>query len=110
MIYDTPIDILQLPDDVGTPMQGKLVPVFSAYCAQKEVYHARYWESVQAGSRIDRMVELPLHREVDAGYFASFKGHVYSVEQAQFGYDDDGLPVTILSLKRPEVNYDIAAV
>ena len=34
MIYDTPIDILQLPDTVGTPMQGKLQKVFSAFCTQ----------------------------------------------------------------------------
>lgn len=110
MIYDTPITILKLPDTVGTPMQGKLEPVFAAYCGKKEVYHTRYWESVQAGSRIDRMVELPLHRNVYAGMFAKYADHIYSIEQAQLGEDDDGLPVTILSLKRPEVQYDIAGI
>lgn len=110
MIYDTPITILKLPDTVGTPLQGKLEPVFSAYCGQKEVYHTRYWESVQAGSRIDRLVELPLHRDVNAGMFALYKEHIYSIEQAQFGEDEDGMPVTILSLKRPEVQYDIAGI
>lgn len=110
MIYDTEISILKLPDDVGTPLQGKLQPVFVAFCGEKEVYHRRFWESVQAGSRIDTMVELPLHRNVDAGMFAKFKGHIYSIEQAQFGEDECQLPVTILSLKRSEVQYDIAAV
>ena len=33
-----------------------------------------------------------------------------SVVQAQFGEDKDGLPVTILSLKRTEGFYDVAAV
>lgn len=47
------------------------------------VYHARYWESVQAGSRIDTMVELPLRRSVDAGMFALYRSHIYSVEQVQ---------------------------
>lgn len=110
MIYDTPIDILKLPDTVGTPLQGKLTAVFSAYCAQKEVFHGRFWESVQAGSRIDRLVELPLHREADAGYFARLKGHIYRIEQAQFAFDKDELPVTILSLMRTEGNYDIAGI
>ncbi|HIR32489.1 MAG TPA: hypothetical protein IAB83_10935 [Candidatus Faecousia faecavium] len=110
MIYDTPIDILQLPDTVGTPMQGKLQPVFSAFCGEKEVYHNRYWESVQAGSRIDILVEMPLHREADAGMFARYKDHIYSIEQAQFGKDSDGLPVTILSLKRAEGEYDTAGI
>ena len=110
MIYDTPIAILQLPDTVGTPLQGKLEPVFTAFCGEREVYHSRYWESVQAGSRVDTLVELPLHRKADAGMFAGYKDHIYSIEQAQFGQDADGLPVTILSLKRAEAGYDIAGI
>lgn len=110
MIYDTPITICNLPDDVGVPLAGTLEPVFSAYCGEMQVFHSRYWESVQAGSRIDTMVEIPLHREADAGMFAKFKKHYYSIEQAQFGTDDDGLPVTILSLKRAEGQYDIAGI
>ena len=110
MLYDTPITILKLPDDVGTPLHGKLQATFVAFCGEKEVYHRRFWESVQAGSRIDLMVELPLRRQVDAGMFANYRGHIYSIEQAQFGADANGLPITTLSLKRSEVQYDIAAV
>jgi hypothetical protein len=110
MIYDKPIDILKLPDDIGTPLQGELQPVFSAFGGEREVYHRRYWEAVQARSRVDTLVELPFHRESDAGMFARWKGHIYSIEQAQFGKDENGLPITTLSLKRSEVQYDIAAV
>lgn len=110
MIYDTPITILKLPDDVGTPLQGKLKEVFTAFCGEKEVYHRRFWESVQAGSRIDLMVELPFHRNTDAGMFAKYKGHVYSIEQAQFGKDGNSLPITTLSLKRAEDQYDIEGI
>ena len=110
MIYDTIITILKLPDDAGTPLQGKLQPTFTAFCGEKEVYHRRFWESVQAGSRIDTMVELPLHRNVDAGMFAKYKSHVYSIEQAQFGKDDNMIPITTLSLKRAEGQYDIEEI
>lgn len=110
MIYDTSITVLKLPDNIGTPLQGKLVPFLDAFCCEKEVYHKRFWESVQAGSRVDLLVELPLHRDVDAGMFAKYKGHIYSIEQAQFGKDENQLPITTLSLKRLEVQYDIAAV
>lgn len=110
MIYDTPITIQKLPDDVGTPIQGKLEDVFSAFCGELTVYHARFWESVQAGSRIDAMVELPLRRNADAGMFARYKDHIYSIEQAQFEEDRDGLPITVLSLKRAEAQYDIAGI
>lgn len=110
MIYDTLITICRLPDDIGTPLQGKLKAVFTAFCGEKEVYHRRYWESVQAGSRIDLMVELPLRRNVDAGMFAKYKDHVYSIEQAQFGQDPNQLPITTLSLKRLEAQYDIEGI
>ena len=110
MIYDTEITILKLLDNVGTPLQGKLQPVFTAFCGEKEVYHRRFWESVQAGSRVDLLVDLPLHREVDAGMFAKYKNHTYSIEQAQFGKDENGLPITTLSLKRSEAQYDIEGI
>jgi hypothetical protein len=110
MIYDTEITILRLPDDVGTPLQGKLQPLFIAFCGEKEVYHRRFWEAVAAYSRVDRLVELPLHRNVDAGMFAKYKGHIYSIEQAQFGEDKNLLPITTLSLKKTEDQYDVAAV
>lgn len=110
MIYDKPITILALPDTVGTPLQGDLVPKFTAFCGELTVYHKRFWESVQAGSRIDTMVELPLRRNVDAGMFAKYDNHIYSVEQAQFSKDPDGHPITVLSLKRSEDQYDIAGV
>ena len=75
------------------------------------VFHNRFWEAVQAGSRIDVMVELPLHRKnTDAGMFARYEGHIYSVEQVQFQKDEHQLPVTVLSMKRSEEQYDIAAV
>lgn len=110
MIYDIPITIAKLPDDVGTPLQGKLQRLFGAFCGEKEVYHRRYWESVQAGSRVDLLVELPLHRKADAGMYAQYKSHTYSIEQAQFGHDSNGLPITTLSLKRMEGVYDIEGV
>lgn len=111
MIYEKPIEILKLPDNVGTPLQGTLRPVFSAFCGEMTVFHSRFWEAVQAGSRIDVMVELPLHRKnVSAGMFARYEGHIFSIEQAQFQKDNNQLPVTVLSLKRSEDQYDVAAV
>lgn len=110
MIYDKPITVAKLPDNVGSILETLPERVFSAYCGELEVYHRRYWESVQAGSRIERLVEIPFHRECDAGMYAKYRGHLYSIEQAQFGEDKDGLPITTLSLKREEVPYDIASL
>ena len=110
MIYDSPITVLRLPDNIGAPIQGKLEKVFSAFCGELTVYHTRFWESVQAGSRIDVMVEMPMLRAVKAGMFAKYKEHVYSVEQAQFAKDEDDLPVTVLSLRESGDCYDIAGI
>lgn len=111
MTYDKPIHVLKLPDNVGTPIQGKLLPVFTAFCGEMTVFHSRFWEAVQAGSRIDVMVELPLHRKnADAGMYAKYEGHIYSIEQAQYQKDENQLPVTVLSMKRAEEQYDIAGI
>lgn len=111
MIYDKPIHVLKLPDNVGTTIQGKLLPVFTAFCGEMTVFHKRFWEAVQAGSRIDVMVELPLHRKnADAGMYAKYEGHIYSIEQAQYQTDENQLPVTVLSMKRAEEQYDIAGI
>ena len=58
------------------------------------------------GSRVDKLVELPLHRDVPAASYARLGGHTYRVEQTQPGEDGDGLPVTWLSLMRMEDAYD----
>lgn len=110
VIYDTPISVMKLPGNVGTPTQGKLLKIFDAYCGEKSVFHTRYWESVQSGHRVDCLVELPLHRDVCANMYAKYKGHVYSIQQAQFEKDENGLPVTVLSLERAGAQYDAAAV
>ena len=109
MIYDKPITVCRLPDGVDAITKTKtLTPVFSAYCGELEVYHRRYWESVQAGSRIDRMVRVPFGEALTATQYAIPEdGHVYRIEQAQHGLDEDGLAVTTLSLRRMEGSYDI---
>lgn len=111
MIYDKPIQILKLPDTVGTPIQGNLLPVFTAFCGEMTVFHGRFWESVQAGSRIDVMVELPLHRKnVQATMYAKYEDQIYRIEQVQFQADENQQPVTVLSMKREAKRYDINGV
>lgn len=107
MICDRVLTIYDEP--AGTLLQNKLVEVSRHYYAPAEVYHSRFWESVQAGSRIDMMANIPDGSAIRADQYAIPEdGHVYRVVQAQHGLDDDGLPVTRLSLRREEASYDIA--
>ena len=84
--------------------------MLSAWCGELTVYHSRYWEAVQAGSQVDRMVELPLRRAVAAAMYAQIGDTQYRIEQVQFEKDENDLPVTRLSLRQLEVRYDIAGV
>lgn len=106
MIYDTAIEILYLPKPLTVPAAGTLVRKISAMCARKTVYAKRYWDAVSNDRHIDEYVELPMLRNVTGGDYARLMGHTYRVEQAQFGQDEDGLPVTWLSLMRMEDRYD----
>lgn len=106
MIYDRgPLQIYTLDDP---PIADRLLP-HSEHCyAELEVYHRRFWESVQAGDRVDRLVRVPYGEELTADlYCIPDDGHVYRVQQAQHGSDDNGLPCCTLSLHREEDNYDI---
>lgn len=85
---------------------GTLPTCETPWCAEKTVYAKRFWEAVANGSRVDKLVELPLHRDVPAAGYARLGGHTYRVEQTQTGEDGDGLPVTWLSLMRMEDAYD----
>ena len=107
MIYDRPITVCRPPEGWGAPFQGKLQICAAYLCAELTVYHRRYWESVQAGTRVDRMVRLPLRRDVQATDYAIFDNLLYRVEEAQFTTDEAGLPVTNLSLRRMEQNYEL---
>ena len=107
MIYDRLLTVYDEP--AGTPLQHKLTVAGSHYYAPMEVYHGRYWESVQAGSRTDLMARVPFGEDIRADqYVIPEDGHVYRVVQAQHGPDKDGLVCTTLSLRRMEGNYDIA--
>ena len=107
MIYDHILTVYT--ETAGTPLQHTLTQVGQHYYAPAEVYHARYWESVQAGSRIDMMVQLPFGGEITATQYVILEdNHVYRVEQAQHGKDSDGREMTTLSLRRMEGNYDVA--
>lgn len=108
MIYDRgPVSICTL--SAGTPLRGTLSVVSAHLFHEDEVYHRRYWEGVQAGSRIDRLIRVPWGAEITADHYALLDGHVYKIVQAQHGLDDLGLPQTTLSLERKEGNYDIAS-
>lgn len=74
--------------------------ILTAYCADVEVYRSTYYGAKAAGTTVDRMVELPLHRsEISAGCTCQVGSTVYAIDRVQFTYDDFGQSCTRLTLR-----------
>lgn len=109
MIYDR--GPLQICAPLSPPVEDRIRLVSEHYYAELEVYHRRFWESVQAGDRVDLLVRVPFGEELRADlYCIPEDGHVYRVQQAQHRKDDNALPCCTLSLHREEANYDIIRI
>lgn len=106
MIYDRgPLAVFERD---GAPVENRLRALSRHYYAALEVYHNRFWESVQAGDRVDALVQLPGGEALRADLYAVPEdGLVYRVAQAQHLEDDNGLPACRLSLHREERNYEL---
>lgn len=108
MIYDRLVIVSRL-DTASTPLHRRLVEVSRHLGAYRTVYHRTYFQAVQAGESIDRMVQLPMpETPPDATMYAVLEdGHAYRIAEAQLAEDEDGLPVVVLSLHREEARYDL---
>lgn len=106
MIYDRMLTICEL-DDGGSALRRRLVRLRDYAYGEKKVYGSSFFKAMQAGERIDRMVEL-WRADIRADQYAVLvDGNVYRVVQAQHGQNRDGLDITTLTLRREESEYDI---
>lgn len=106
MIYDRALSHCMLSS--GNPLDGKLQLQGVYLYGEMKVYHERYWESVQAGTSVDKLVALPMYQPIDTNDYCRLEDdRVYRVEQAQFQQDEFGLPQTVLSLHRTDLRYDL---
>ena len=109
MIYDRVLEVFKLDTKSRSPLERRLFLHSAHYYAPMTVYHRTYFQAVQAGESIDRMVQIPAPaKPLDATMYAvPDDGHVYKITEAQPTEDADGLPVVNLSLHREEVRYDL---
>ena len=110
MIYNKVLTVCDLLP-ASSPLQRRLRVASSHYYCEREVYAARFYAGKQAGVQLTRMVSIPRvfgGEDIRAEQFAELAdGHIYRIDQAQRGYDADGLPITTLSLAEPEGKYEI---
>lgn len=106
MIYDRLLIVFDLT--AGTPMSGTLTNRSSHYYAERTVAHRRYWEAVQANSRVDKAVQIPMGSAVTANQYVLLEETYWRIEEAQHTTDDQGLPVTNLMLRRWDGDLSVA--
>lgn len=110
MIYDKLLTICTLLPG-RSPAVRKLGKVSQHYYAERTVYASRFYAGRQAGAKLVRMVSTPrsvYDQPIEADQYCILDdGHVYRIDQAQREVDDDGLPVTTLSLAEPEGKYEL---
>ena len=110
MIYDRVLTIYTL-DNAASPLTRRLRDPVGHYYAEREVFYNRYVANQQIGVRVNMMAELPRAEDeariTENQYCIPEDGGVYRVTQAQYGYDEDGLPITTLSLMRMEGKYEL---
>lgn len=108
MIYDRLLTVFN-SDTATSALARKLVERSRHLCAYRTVYHRTYFQAVQAGQSIERMVQIPeTDTPPDANMYAELEdGHIYRITEAQHAEDEDGRPCLVLSLHREEARYDL---
>ena len=110
MIYDKILTICTLLPG-RSPAARKLGKVSQHYYAERTVYATRFYAGKQTGAKLVRMVSTPrsvYDAAIEADQYCILDdGHVYRIDQAQRETDDDGLPITTLSLAEPEGKYEL---
>lgn len=109
MIYDRLLTVCIPPEGWAKPADGPLSRGLQHFWGELTVYHRRYWEAQAAGTRLDKMVQIPEGYDIMATSYVLLDGEprLYRIEEAQHTTDEDGLPVTNLTLRRMEANYDL---
>lgn len=108
MIYDRVVEVFNL-DTASSPLQRRLVLHSAHYYGSRTVFHRTYFEALQAGESVDRMIQIPAPAEPPTAtmYAVPDDGHVYRIIEVQPTEDENGLPVVNLSLHREEARYDL---
>lgn len=110
MIYDKILTICTLLPG-RSPASRKLGAVSQHYYAERTVYASRFYSGKQTGAKLVRMVSMPrsvYDAAIEADQYCMLDdGHVYRIDQAQRETDEDGLPITTLSLAEPEGKYEL---
>ncbi len=110
MIFEGLLSLYSLQNtaEKGLKPAYKLVKIGEEYYGKRVVGYNRQYAALGANQSIDKLVRI-WQRPVRAGDYAILEdGEQYRIDFAQDLTDEDGLPVTDLTLARLEKYYDVA--
>ncbi|BCI60846.1 phage head closure protein [Solibaculum mannosilyticum] len=90
------------------PVKGLTKLVGPVCYEERTVGITRYYTAMQAHVRVDRVLRIWKNTEISSqDVCIPADGQQYTIQQIQHTTDDDGLPVSDLTLERLEVTYDV---
>lgn len=114
MAYTFDDGIVDIQEIVNIAEQGNK-PVYdyrtkiSLYFGYEKTGVIRNYAAKQAGDTLDDVIHVYQERSISAARdIAEIDGQKYKILQAQHGTDEDGIPITILSLERKEEHHETA--
>ena len=110
MIFEGKLTLYSLENTAAKGLKPveKLVKIDDAYYGQRVIGYNRQYAALGADQKIDNLVRI-WRRPIRAGLYAVLEdGLQYRIDFAQDLTDEDGLPVTDLTLSRLEAHYDVA--
>ena len=114
MAYTFDDGIVDIKEIVNIAEQGNK-PVYdyrtkiSLYFGYEKTGVIRNYAAKQAGDTLDDVIHVYQERSISAARdIAEIDGRKYKILQAQHGTDEDGIPITILSLERKEDHQETA--
>lgn len=112
MIFDAgSVTICRLENkaETGEMPKERLVPLVSHDYGERAVGYGRQYAAKGVNEQVDLLIRFWQDRGVRIGMYAVIDGDQYRIDNVQHLYDDDGLKVTDLSLRRLEKLYDVSA-
>lgn len=74
-----------------------------------KIGNQRYYQASGADRQIDDLVRVWQDRRILPGFYAVFGEMMFRIDRADHHNDEDGLPVTDLTLVRRDEHYDVAS-
>lgn len=112
MTFDKLLSLYRLQNtaDKGRMPDNRLVKISDEFYGERVVGYNRQYVAMGVNQRIDALVRIWKNACVRVNDFAILEdGNQYRVDMIQHLTDEDGLPVTDLTLTRMDDNYDVAS-